>query len=86
LMTPRVTQLDFSISKRLTFGSVKIDPKLDVFNALNSDDWYTVRSQVYTPVANPANAVAFNGSGGTYLLPANVLSGRLLRIAAVINW
>jgi hypothetical protein len=30
--------------------------------------------------------VAFNGSGGTYLLPANVLSGRLLRIAAVINW
>src|SRR3954447_8419920 len=86
LMTPRVTQLDFSISKRLTFGSVKIDPKLDVFNALNSDDWYTVRSTTYTPVANPANAVAFNGSGGTYLLPANVLSGRLLRIAAVINW
>jgi len=45
-----------------------------------------VRSTTYTPVANPANAVAFNGSGGTYLLPANVLSGRLLRIAAVINW
>ena len=40
VMTPRVTQLDFSISKRLTFGGVKIDPKLDIFNALNSDDYF----------------------------------------------
>jgi hypothetical protein len=86
VLTPRVTQLDLSISKRLTFGGVKIDPKLDIFNALNSDDYFTVRSTTYTPVANPANAVALNGSGGTYLLPASVIQGRLLRIAAVINW
>jgi hypothetical protein len=85
-MTPRVTQLDLSISKRLTFGSVKVDPKLDIFNALNSDDYFSVRATTYTPVANPANATALNGSGGTYLLPASVIQGRILRIAAVINW
>jgi carboxypeptidase family protein len=85
-MTPRVTQLDLSISKRLTFGSVKIDPKLDIFNALNSDDYFTVRSTTYTPVANPANATALNGSGGTYLLPSSVIQGRIFRVAAVINW
>jgi hypothetical protein len=85
-MTPRVTQVDLSVSKRLTFGSVKIDPKIDIFNALNSDDYFSVRSTTFTPVSNPANAVALNGSGGTYLLPASVLQGRIIRIAAVINW
>jgi len=85
-MTPRVTQLDLSISKRLTFGSVRIDPKLDIFNALNSDDYYSVRSTTYTPTTNPALQTGLNGSGGTYLLPQSVLQGRLLRIAAVINW
>jgi hypothetical protein len=86
LLTPRVNQLDLSFSKRLTLGRVKVDPKIDIFNALNSDDYFAVRSQTYTPVTNPALATAFNGSGGTYLQPSSILQGRLFRIGAVINW
>jgi len=85
-MTPRVTQLDLSVSKRLTFGGVKIDPKIDLFNALNSDDYFTVRSTTYAPVSNASLASGLNGSGGTYLLPASVIQGRLIRIAAVVAW
>ena len=86
LLTPRVTQLDLSFSKRINVGSFKIDPKLDIFNALNSDDYFTVRTTSYTPVANPALATAFNGSGGTYLQPGSILQGRILRIGAVLTW
>src|SRR5262249_10093826 len=36
-MTPRVTQIDFSVSKRIMVRGIKIDPKIDIFNAFNSD-------------------------------------------------
>jgi hypothetical protein len=85
-MTPRVNQLDLSVSKRITVGRVKFDPKIDVFNALNSDDYYAVRTTTFTPVSNPALATAFNGSGGSYLQPSSILQGRILRIAAVVTW
>ena len=45
-----------------------------------------VRTTTFTPVSNPALATAFNGSGGTYLQPGSILQGRILRIAAVVNW
>ena len=80
LLTPRVNQLDLSFSKRLTFGSVKIDPKIDIFNALNSDDYFTVRTTGYAPSATAGV------SNGTYLQPGSILQGRILRIGAVVNW
>ena len=40
--TPRINQLDFSVSKSIEFGAFRVTPKLDLFNALNSDD-YTAR-------------------------------------------
>jgi len=80
LLTPRVNQLDLSVSKRLVFGTVKIDPKIDIFNALNSDDYYDVRTQAFTPSATAAV------SSGTYLQPGRIIQGRILRIAAVVNW
>ena len=79
-MTPRVFQLDLSVSKRITIGRFKFDPKLDVFNALNSDDYYSVRTTTYSPTATAGV------SGGTYMQPGSILQGRLLRIAAVVNW
>jgi len=79
-MTPRVNQLDLSISKRIIYHGFRIDPKLDVFNALNSDDYYTVRSTTYGPTATAGV------SSGTYMLPGSILQGRLLRIGAVVNW
>src|SRR5262249_36265030 len=84
-LTPRINQVDFSLAKRLTFGRMKLDPKIDIFNLLNSDDYFNVRSgagtpSAFTPTATPAV------SSGTYLLPGNIIQGRLLRLAAVVNW
>ncbi len=70
-LTPRVNQLDLSVSKRITVGGIKIDPKLDIFNALNSDDYFTVRDHdVHAGHQPGAQRPALNGSGGTYLQPA----------------
>ena len=79
-MTPRVNQLDVSVSKRIMVGRMKFEPKLDIFNALNSDDYYSVRTTTYSPTASAGV------SGGTYLQPQSILQGRLFRIAAVITW
>ncbi len=78
--TPRMNQVDFSIAKRINAGHFRIDPKIDIFNLLNSDDYFTVRTTTYTPTA------AAGVSGGTYLLPGSIIQGRLLRIGAVVNW
>ena len=56
------------------------DPKIDIFNALNSSDYFTVRTTSFTPTA------AAGVSSGTYMYPGSLLQGRLLRIAAVVNW
>ena len=77
---PRVNQVDFSIGKRFQIGGLRFDPKIDLFNALNSSDYFTVRTSSFTPTA------AANVSAGTYLYPGSIIQGRLLRIAAVVNW
>ena len=86
LLTPRLNQLDLSIAKRINVGRFRIDPKLDVFNALNSSDYFTARSTTYTLTAAGATPTAEQGSSGSYLLPGSIIQGRLLRIAAVVNW
>jgi len=88
LLTPRVNQLDLSFSKRITVAGIKFDPKIDIFNALNSDDYFSVRTQSFTPVSNPSQAtgLAGTGSGGTYLQPASILQGRIIRLGAVVTW
>jgi hypothetical protein len=87
LLTPRVNQLDLSFSKRITVGSLKIDPKIDIFNALNSDDYFSVRSTSYSPTTNPALTTPLTlGSAGTYLQPGSILQGRIIRLGAVLNW
>ena len=85
-LTPRLNQLDLSIGKRITLGHLKFEPKLDIFNALNSSDYFTARSTTYTLTAAGATPTALNGSSGGYLLPGSIIQGRLLRIGAVINW
>jgi hypothetical protein len=77
---PRVNQLDLSVAKRITIGRVSLDPKIDMFNALNSSDYFTVRTQTFLPTSTAA------ASSGRYLYPGSILQGRLLRIAAVVNW
>jgi hypothetical protein len=74
-LTPRINQVDFSLSKRINFERFRFEPKLDLFNAFNSSDYYTVRTMVYSTVA-----------GAAYKQPNSILQGRILRLAAVVNW
>jgi hypothetical protein len=85
--TPRINQLDFSVGKRMTVGRLKLEPKLDVFNALNSSDYFTVRSTTFQPTS--VAGVSLAGTGGSptaYLAPSSILQGRLLRIGANVSW
>ena len=74
-LTPRINQVDFSVGKRFTFERLRIEPKIDLFNALNSSDYYSVRTMVYSSVA-----------GATYKQPREILQGRIIRLGAVVNW
>lgn len=70
--TPRITQVDFSVSKSFEFGKVRLNPKLDLFNALNSDD--------YTAVATAQYGAA------TYMRPSTILQGRIIRFGVDLKW
>jgi hypothetical protein len=70
--TPRINQVDFSVSKSFVFGAIRVNPKLDLFNALNSDDYTAVASAQY--------------GAATYLRPSTILQGRIIRVGADVRW
>jgi hypothetical protein len=85
--TPRITQLDLAVSRSITVGRIRFEPKLDVFNVLNSSDYFTVRSTTFSPTA--VAGVSALGPGGTptaYLAPSSILQGRLARIGVIVSW
>ena len=47
-------------------------PKLDVFNALNSDRWSAVTTWQY--------------NSGTYLQPSTIMQARLFRVGIESSW
>jgi len=78
-LTPRLTQVDFSVSKRINLERFRIEPRIDLFNALNSSDYFTVRSLVY----NLGTGTAPNP---TYKLPGSILLGRVVRLGLNVNF
>ena len=70
--TPRINQVDFAASKTFKADFLSITPKLDIFNALNSDDYTSVTSS------------QFNAQ--TYLQPSVVLQGRIIRVGVDVKW
>ena len=70
--TPRINQLDLSVSKRFELGAFNVLPKIDFFNALNSDDYTGVVTSQFGAV--------------TYKQPATVLQGRIIRVGADVRW
>src|SRR5262249_13628166 len=70
--SPRTTQLDFGLSKNVRFAQASLTPKLDVFNALNSDDYNAVSSMQYGVTA--------------YLQPSVILQGRIVRFGVDVKW
>jgi hypothetical protein len=95
-LTPRTNQVDFGVAKRMRFGRLRVDPKIDLFNAFNSDDYYSVSSTTFIPkldpnAADPTHAPAIPGTSGTakfttYHQPARFLQGRIVRIGANVTW
>jgi hypothetical protein len=70
--TPRINQVDFAASKTFKVDSFSFTPKLDIFNALNSDDYTSVTSSQF--------------NANTYLQPSVVLQGRIVRVGVDVKW
>jgi hypothetical protein len=92
-LTPRTNQVDIGVSKRISFGRFRIDPKLDLFNALNSSDYYSVRSTSFSPIVGPEGVTGPalpSPAAGTnytnYRAPARFLQGRILKLGFNMSW
>ncbi|HEY2152378.1 MAG TPA: carboxypeptidase regulatory-like domain-containing protein [Vicinamibacterales bacterium] len=70
--TPRVNELDLGVSKQFKVDHWSFTPRLDIFNALNSDDYTAVTTAQY--------------NASTYLQPAVILQGRIVRIGVDVRW
>src|SRR5262249_49676923 len=72
-MTPRLTQVDFSVSKRINLERFRFEPRVDLFNALNSSAYYAVGSMVYS-------------TSSSYNSPSSILLGRVLRLGVNVQF
>ena len=64
--------MDFSFAKASTSATSRINPKLDMFNAFNSDDYTAVTSMQF--------------GAATYRRPSAILQGRIIRIGVDVKW
>ncbi|MGE3511511.1 MAG: carboxypeptidase regulatory-like domain-containing protein [Vicinamibacterales bacterium] len=69
---PRLTQVDLALARNFTVGSLRINPKLDIFNAFNADAYTSVTSTQF--------------GAATYGRPSVILQGRIIRFGADIRW
>jgi Carboxypeptidase regulatory-like domain len=70
--TPRTNQIDFGLSKNIKWRTASFTPKMDIFNAFNSDDYTAVSSTQY--------------GAATYLQPSVILQGRIVRLGLDVKW
>jgi len=70
--TPRYNQFDLGVTKTFRFNQISILPRLDLFNAFNSDAYTSVSTAQFGAAA--------------YMQPSVILQGRLVRIGADIKW
>ena len=68
----RINQLDLNITKNIRMGRLNIQPKLDVFNALN--------------VSPVTGVLGLNYGTAAYKQPSVVLNPRTLQIGANLRW
>jgi hypothetical protein len=92
-LTPRTNQVDLGLAKRIALGRLRVDPKVDLFNAFNSSAYFTVRSTSFSPIVGPDGTLApalpapATGSAVTsFRAPGSVLQGRILRVGANVIW
>jgi hypothetical protein len=68
----RINQLDFNISKTIKIGRASVQPKFDLFNALNVSPVYAVRT--------------LNYGTASYLQPQSILNGRVFQVGAILKF
>ncbi len=68
----RINQLDLNVTKTIKFGRASIQPKFDLFNALNVAPVYGVRSM--------------NFGTTSYLQPSSILNGRVFQLGAILKF
>jgi len=69
---PRYNQLDLSFSKTLNYRRLRLTPKVDIFNAMNSDRWSAVTTAQF--------------GTATYLQPSTIMQARLIRVGVETSW
>ncbi len=69
---PRYNQIDLSLSKTFRAKGIRISPKVDVFNVMNSDRWSSVTTAQF--------------GTATYLQPSTVMQARLIRVGVETSW
>jgi len=68
----RLNQLDLNVTKTFRLRTISIQPKFDLFNALNASPVYAVRSQNY--------------GTASYLQPQSILVGRVFQLGAIVKF
>jgi hypothetical protein len=72
LFGDRINQLDLNVTKTITVGRYRIQPKFDLFNALNASPVYAVRT--------------LNYGTASYLQPSSILVGRVFQLGAIVKF
>ena len=68
----RINQLDLNVTRTIRIGRSSVQPKLDLFNALNVSPVYAVRS--------------LNFGTASYLQPSSILVGRVFQVGAIVKF
>ena len=68
----RINQLDLNVTKTITVGHYRIQPKFDLFNALNASPVYAVRG--------------LNYGTAVYKQPQSILVGRVFQLGAIVKF
>jgi hypothetical protein len=68
----RINQLDINVTKTIAVGRYRIQPKFDLFNALNASPVYAVRT--------------LNYGTASYLQPQSILVGRVFQLGAIVKF
>jgi len=73
----RINQLDLNLSKTFKVQRFSIQPKIDLFNALNASPVYAIR----------ATAVGgLNYGTAAYFSPQSILTGRVFQLGAIVRF
>ncbi len=68
----RINQLDLNVSKTIKIGRISVQPKFDLFNALNVSPVYSIRG--------------LNFGTASYKQPSSILVGRVFQLGAILKF